>query len=373
MPLLPGDMAPWFKARTQDNPNVKFDNLGGRYIVLCFLGSAGRPESQRILQDLQRATGRFDGANFAFIGVSTDPEDERANRFPAAAGGVGWFFDFDGTVSRRYGAMSGEGEAVDYQPHTLVLDPALRALGVLAIDRQAPENHFPRLLEFLAAVPPLASRPPLAPVLFAPHVFEPAFCRALIYQYERQGGVDSGFMREVGGKTVGIHDYQYKRRMDYEIVDQEIIRQIHARLSRRLLPEIRKAFQFEVTKIERHLVACYDAATACHFRAHRDNTTPATAHRRFAVTINLNADEYMGGDLRFPEFTNHTFRVPTGGAIVFSCSLLHEVTVMTQGKRYAFLPFLHDGTPAVQPMTAAPAPAHSDLPTIQLAEPRSQE
>jgi predicted 2-oxoglutarate/Fe(II)-dependent dioxygenase YbiX len=33
---------------------------------------------------------------------------------------------------------------------------------------------------------------------------------------------------------------------------------------------------------------------------------------------------------------------PTGGAVVFSCSLLHEATPVTSGRRYAFLPFLYD-------------------------------
>ena len=79
-----------------------------------------------------------------------------------------------------------------------------------------------------------------------------------------------------------------------------------------------------------------------HFRPHRDNTTKGTAHRRFAVTINLNADEYEGGDLCFPEFGPRTYRAATGGAVVFSCSLLHEARPVTLGKRYAFLPFLYD-------------------------------
>jgi predicted 2-oxoglutarate/Fe(II)-dependent dioxygenase YbiX len=28
--------------------------------------------------------------------------------------------------------------------------------------------------------------------------------------------------------------------------------------------------------------------------------------------------------------------------VVFSCSLLHEATPVTRGRRYAFLPFLYD-------------------------------
>jgi predicted 2-oxoglutarate/Fe(II)-dependent dioxygenase YbiX len=54
------------------------------------------------------------------------------------------------------------------------------------------------------------------------------------------------------------------------------------------------------------------------------------------------AEEFEGGDLRFPEYGRQTYRPPTGGAVVFSCSLLHEATPVTKGRRYAFLPFLYD-------------------------------
>jgi predicted 2-oxoglutarate/Fe(II)-dependent dioxygenase YbiX len=60
------------------------------------------------------------------------------------------------------------------------------------------------------------------------------------------------------------------------------------------------------------------------------------------MTINLNAEEYSGGDLVFPEYSREAFRAPTGGAIVFSCSLTHEALPVTAGNRYAFLPFLYD-------------------------------
>ena len=36
------------------------------------------------------------------------------------------------------------------------------------------------------------------------------------------------------------------------------------------------------------------------------------------------------------------WRPPAGGAVVFSCGMLHEVTPITRGRRYAFLPFLYD-------------------------------
>jgi predicted 2-oxoglutarate/Fe(II)-dependent dioxygenase YbiX len=66
------------------------------------------------------------------------------------------------------------------------------------------------------------------------------------------------------------------------------------------------------------------------------------------VTINLNAEDYEGGDLRFPEYGRQTYRAPTGGACIFSCGLMHEATPVTTGKRYAFLPFLYDEAAAAR-------------------------
>jgi predicted 2-oxoglutarate/Fe(II)-dependent dioxygenase YbiX len=60
------------------------------------------------------------------------------------------------------------------------------------------------------------------------------------------------------------------------------------------------------------------------------------------VTINLNTGEYEGGELCFPEYGSHTYVAPAGGAVVFSCSLLHEARPVTKGVRYASLPFLYD-------------------------------
>jgi predicted 2-oxoglutarate/Fe(II)-dependent dioxygenase YbiX len=103
-----------------------------------------------------------------------------------------------------------------------------------------------------------------------------------------------------------------------------------------------KAFQFDATLVERQLVACYDAEEKARFQAHRDNTTKGTAHRQFTVSLLLNSGEYEGGHLRFPKFGPALYSAPRGGAVVFTCSLLHEATPVTIGKRYMYLPFLYD-------------------------------
>jgi predicted 2-oxoglutarate/Fe(II)-dependent dioxygenase YbiX len=108
-----------------------------------------------------------------------------------------------------------------------------------------------------------------------------------------------------------------------------------------VVPEIAKVHQFRVTRMERYLIGCYDAGEGGHFAPHRDNTTPGTAHRRFAVSVNLN-DDFEGGEVSFPEYGPRGLKAPPGGAVVFSCSLLHAVSRVTRGRRYAFLPFLYD-------------------------------
>ena len=148
-------------------------------------------------------------------------------------------------------------------------------------------------------------------------------------------------MRNIDGLTVGVLDDRFKKRRDAILEDQALIDLTRERISVRLLPEIRRAFNWRATRIERYLVACYTAAEGGFFSPHRDNTTAGTAHRVFAVSLNLNSD-YDGGELIFPEFGQRRYKPPPGGATVFSCSLLHTATPVTRGERYVYVPFLFD-------------------------------
>ena len=182
----------------------------------------------------------------------------------------------------------------------LVLDPTLRVIAVFPFADEA--GGFDGVRTFLKSLPPPAQFAGFelqAPILILPNIFEPDFCARLIDLYERHGGEESGFMREVNGKTVTAHDHSHKRRKDYIIDDKALIKETQHRIQRRIVPEILKVHQFKVTRMERYIVSCYAAEDRGHFRAHRDNTTAGTAHRRFAVSINLNA-EFEGGEISFP-------------------------------------------------------------------------
>jgi predicted 2-oxoglutarate/Fe(II)-dependent dioxygenase YbiX/peroxiredoxin len=337
-PLQPGEPAPWFHAPALGgNPRYTFDTAAGRPILMLFHGSAAWGQSAAALDVVQRHRDLFDDVRACFFGVSIDPADAAEGRIAQQLPGVRWFLDHDGAVARRYGALQGEGAEQRYRPHWLLLDPMLRVVSAFAIDRGE------AAIGALEALIATGWQPPAAPVLVVPRVLAPETCRRLIDLYRTHGGTESGFMRDENGITVEKIDHHHKRRSDCHIEDETLLAHLRGRLHHALRPAIARAFQFEATRVERWLVACYDGDNGGgHFRPHRDNTTHGTAHRKFAVTINLNAEDYEGGDLRFPEFGSRTYRAPTGGAVVFSCSLLHEATPVTRGQRYAFLPFLYD-------------------------------
>lgn len=339
-PLIPGDPAPWFHAAVLGgNPEFSFGTVGGNWVVLLFHGSGVWPASAGALRVVAAHRALFDDRRACCFGISVDPTDVTERRIAPMLPGVRWFLDEGGAVSRRYGAVDGEGEKTAYRPHWLLLDPMLRVVEAAAIDDG--EGVMQRLAARLGDWPPPEAPP--APVLVVPRIFEPGFCRQLIAAYDAQGGTESGFMVERAGITTVASDHFRKRRADCLIPDGPLKEALSVRLRRFLLPMIHRAFQFEATRIERWLVACYDGDDGGgYFRAHRDNTTRGTAHRKFACTINLNAEEYEGGDLRFPEFGDRTYRAPTGGAAIFSCGLMHEALPVTRGRRYAFLPFFYD-------------------------------
>ncbi len=271
-----------------------------------------------------------------------DKEDIEKDKIKQKIPGYRVFFDFEGRISKGYKALHEGSESL--RPYTLLIDPNMRVLKAWSFD--SPRTHVNEVVEFIKNLPPMkATEVPAqmqAPVLVLPRILEPELCHELIAYYDKKGGYDSGFMRQQGEKTVGIVDHGFKRRDDCMIEEEELRKVIRDHITRRLTPQIRKAFQFNATHMERYLVARYDSVSGGFFRAHRDNTTKATAHRKFAVTLNLNAEDYEGGDLMFPEFGWQRYRAPTGGCVVFSCSVLHEAMPVTKDARYAFLPFLYD-------------------------------
>lgn len=347
--LLTGDPAPWFRQRSFANPRYAFDSAAGRYLVLCFHGSMADEHGRLAVAAALGRPDLFDDERGCFFAVSVDPGDESQARIADRYPGYRVFWDFDLEVSKLYGAVAADAVPdgkLELRRMWVVLDPTTRVLGVFPFKQD--RSDIAEAIDFIAALPPperYAGTELQAPVIILPNVFDRALCDRLIGLYETQGNEESGFMREVDGKTVAITDHSHKRRRDHNIADGQLIRHLQGLFIRRVVPEIGKIHQFKVTRMERYIVACYLAQDGGHFRPHRDNTTKGTAHRRFAVSVNLN-DDFDGGEVSFPEYGPRSFKPPPGGAVVFSCSLLHAVSRVTRGRRYAFLPFLYDDAAA---------------------------
>lgn len=330
MPLTLGEPAPWFRAATPSIPEFTFESVAGRFILLAFLQD--EPEGRRLmLQTLADHRSLFDDARISAFVIARDPA---AIAGAADMRGLRWIADPGGAITRQFDLPADS----DLPAHAwLMLDPALRVFSWAAL---ADTERLFRRLPALPAPADHAGVPLHAPVLVAPRIFEPALCERLIALHAGGDAAFTGVMRDAGDRTAYVMD-ELKKRRDLLITDPALQAEIRERLEKRLFPHMELGLGYKATRIERYLVSCYAADDGGVFHAHRDNTTHATAHRAFACSLNLN-DDFEGGDLRFPEFGPTLYRPPVGGAVVFSCALLHEATRVAAGRRYAFLPFFYD-------------------------------
>ncbi len=331
--IVLGDPVPWFSAPLIGDGAFNLQVAAGRWIVLSFLGSPADPRALAEARALLGDAKPFDDDRLVFYGVLTAPPDDASPYAAMSTPAVAFIADYDGAISRAYGAAT--------MPRTIVLDPMLRAVADIPWDYAA--GHAPSVRSVLASLPAVddsAGVPLTAPALIVPRILDFQLCDFLVQFYDKLGGEDSGFLLDSDGKTGTVVDYRLKRRNDLLIAAPELRDMIRGQIVRRLLPAIERFFQYQATRMDRYIVACYDAAVGGHFHRHRDNVNAGAQHRRFAVTINLNKD-YDGGDLVFPEFGRRVYRAPVGGAVVFSCGALHQVTPVSRGRRYAFLAFLY--------------------------------
>ncbi|MDQ1706287.1 MAG: hypothetical protein QOF18_2653 [Frankiaceae bacterium] len=294
-------------------PERFYAHAGGRPTVLVFPG-VGPDSGTAALAD--RLAGY---ANADLHWVTAEP--------PSADSERRTWSDPEHTLAAAYGGDPS-------RPTIVVLDPNLRIVGVVAGDGIADE--VVRLLEVASHRDVPIDVVGQAPVLLIPRVLDATHRDGLIRVWQEDGAEATGVAR-AGGDVL---DADVKRRRDHVVRNPELLRDLTAAVGRRIMPEIRKAFAFHATRFEGFKIACYDATSGGFFRSHRDNLTPSTARRVFALTLNLN-DDYSGGQLRFPEYGNQRYRPDAGTALVFSCAHLHEVLDVTDGRRFVLLSFLY--------------------------------
>lgn len=333
--LSVGEPAPFFVAATDGIEQYSLDVAAGRWIVLMMFGALSEPASKAAHSLALKRRRMFNDTDAAFYGVTVDPLDRRQRGLANSDPGIRYFWDFDCAVSRLYGVADGE----FLKPTIFLLDPSFRVAMAEPVENTA--AVLDRLEQELRDAPALADSP-FAPVLILPRVLEPELCAELIAYYQQGEPSESGFAHDIGGRTFETIDTRLKRRQDVTIESEPLIEAVRTRLETRVFPMLRRAMGWQAKYIERYLICRYADQDRGFFFPHRDDVTAGTAHRKFAVSLNLNAEDFEGGDLRFPEFGRRTYRPPTGGAAVFCGSLLHEATPVTRGERFVVVPFLYD-------------------------------
>lgn len=306
--------------------NLAQQSIAGNTLVLWFLRGAVAPLTVARLTEL---LPRFSAVEALVYPVAVGKEAAaRSAMFEAA--GLPLLIDPGDVVAAAFGDGSTEVVVIDAGARIAALasdiEPALELC----------ENRFH------ADPPDIVDGG--APVLILDAILEPAFCRKLIERWNAGRKVDD----VVATSGEQRADASIKRRRDVLVSDQETYAFFAERLRRRVFPEIRRAFQADMASFEVPRIGCYDSRDGGRFGPHRDNRTPYTAHRRFAMTMNLNTGEYEGGDLRFAEFGRRLYRAPAGGAVIFSCSLLHEAMPVTAGRRFGVFSFFTDAKGAEQ-------------------------
>lgn len=333
-----GGRVPNFVLPHADGSNAMFyDRVTGRPVVMLVCASAGNPPARAAVDELAARCDAFEDLGADIFVISGDDVD--AHRQLAATLGFEAQFLSDPKNEVRPGLLAGDrGQGL----RTYVLDPNQRILAV--IDDGDPARHA------LAAQAALAAQPPAplpvnlttsAPVLLLPNVLPSELCDELVarWQQDHTEGVVGVI---VDGQTVDKQVSAKKQSLDHDVTEPTMVKRLSNLLAATLPVEMNKAFYFDMPfYFDTLIVIGYEAGRGDYFRTHRDNLTPRSANRRYAMSLNLN-DDYEGGELRFPEYGPHLYRPAKGAAAVFSCSLLHEALPVTRGRRLVLTTFFCD-------------------------------
>jgi predicted 2-oxoglutarate/Fe(II)-dependent dioxygenase YbiX len=322
---------------TVDRKFYSFEEQYGRPAVLLLAGSDAVAESRPVIDGLAQHQAEFAARN---ADVLLLVDDNPRALWPDDPASVPLRMIDCGNFLQRCGI--GRTDTV-----VLVLDRNLRVALRLPAFGSPPSGQSSIISACLACLDQLPHEEPRdstmpAPVIMLPNLLARSLCRSLIDRFESSPTIDGEIARiDARGIVRSVVDHAKKHRRDLMIPpDDDLHSILHIALLGRCAPEIAKAFHATVSYMDRILIAHYDD-TGGWFRRHRDDAADNVAFREFAISVNLNTEEYRGGHLHFPEYNDHRYHPSTGTGMIFSTSVLHEAAPVTSGRRYVLLTFFH--------------------------------
>ena len=312
-----------------------FRHALGEPILLAFLQGAPGPAEEPLLRSLAAEAERLGSAALVML-ITRGTATQNAE----LAAGFGFGFPVLSDDRGQMLALLPQATQAPGAGLTLVVTDANRKVAEVT-PVASPEQLLAVTAGLAAAAKGTAEEfRPRAPVLYLPKVLDRAQCRSLIELYHSGGNAPTGIKRSADEQLGGHQDSDIKIRSDHVITDPARARALGDVIGKRVVTEIFKAFSFRVKYVKEFKIGCYGAEDGGFFRPHRDNYAE-TGGRRFAMTLNLNTEDYEGGHLRFPEYGPELYRPETGDAVVFSCYLVHEALPVTAGERFVLLTFFY--------------------------------
>jgi peroxiredoxin/predicted 2-oxoglutarate/Fe(II)-dependent dioxygenase YbiX len=302
-------------------------------LVICEAGPEAHLKAFAASANEIKATG----ADTFIITRKPPQENQRLAEMLVLPFGV--LSDKGGQVCAGYGNR-GNNDIADVT--TVLLDRNLR---ITHIDRDGSgADQCTRVLARLREFPTLGTASAIhrtAPVLMIPNVLDAAECAQLIGLYDSDNFESTAYdpRADQGGKV----DRNTKIRRDHFIKDPALGKRISDVVTRRIIPEVERAYYYSPNRAEDFRISCYDGRDEGFFAPHRDNVARGLSYRRFALSLLLNdASDYEGGGMRYMEYGPDIYYPGAGTALLFSCALLHEVMPVTEGRRYVLISFLYD-------------------------------
>ena len=151
--------------------------------------------------------------------------------------------------------------------------------------------------------------------------------------------IDFYNQKKVEGKLIA-HQHSTKDRLHVH-PDAELEKELDHKISRSVLPELRKVFYFDAEYRELYKICSYDAETSGRFHPHRDTPAPYQ-HRKYALSLFLN-DDYEGGEFVLPEY-GLKVKPKANTAFIFPGISTHQVLPVTKGSRMTIISFFVNGS-----------------------------
>lgn len=172
------------------------------------------------------------------------------------------------------------------------------------------------------------------PILVVPNAIDPELAQELVDYL-------AAYRNDTQSTRIKVDNRPEKRRHTIFIPPGDIAGKLDNKLAKSVFPLIEQAYFSRVTGREDYRVVLYNGDMDGFFSTHRDSVLHT--HRRWAMSCSLE-DDFVGGGLFFPEFSEETVELPKYGCTVFPGSLIHGIAQLESGTRIQLLSFLFDTT-----------------------------